>query len=66
MKYTKLQKGRTTYFKVGVRNKRCRGYNLYADVNEGEGKQLIEEAMEQGITFLIQQIHTVSADQKNW
>ena len=66
MKYTKLQKSRTTYFKVGVRNKRCRGHNLYADVNEEEGKQLIEEAMGQGLPLLIQQIHTVSADQKNW
>ena len=33
-------------------------------MNEEEGKQLIEEAMGQGITFLIQQIHTVSVDQE--
>ena len=52
MKVYKIAKGRTTYFKVGVRNKRCRGHNLYADVNEEEGKRLIEEAMGQGITFI--------------
>ncbi|WP_257206677.1 aldo/keto reductase, partial [Bacillus thuringiensis] len=27
------------------------GHNLYADVNEEEGKQLVEEAIQQGITF---------------
>ena len=66
MKYTKLEKAGLHISKIGVRNKRCRGHNLYADVNEEEGKRLIEEAMGQGITLLIQQIHTVSADQKNW
>ncbi len=66
MKYTKLQKAGLHISKLGLGTNAVGGHNLYADVNEGEGKQLIEEAMEQGITFLIQQIHTVSADQKNW
>lgn len=65
MKYTKLQKGRIKYFKAGFRYKCSRGHNLYANVNEEEGKQLVEEAIQQGITFLIQQIHMVSVDQRN-
>ncbi|BCD22974.1 hypothetical protein BC30090_1871 [Bacillus cereus] len=51
MKYTKLQKAGLHISKLGLGTNAVGGYNLYADVNEGEGKQLIEEAMEQGITF---------------
>ncbi|OPD60039.1 aldo/keto reductase [Bacillus anthracis] len=51
MKYTKLQKAGLHISKLGLGTNAVGGHNLYADVNEEEGKQLIEEAMGQGITF---------------
>lgn len=66
MKYTKLQKAGLNISKLGLGTNAVGGHNLYADVNEEEGKRLIEEAIQQGITFLIQRIHTVSVDKRNW
>lgn len=65
MKYTKLQKAGLNISRLGLGTNAVGGHNLYANVNEEEGKQLVEEAIQQGITFLIQQIHMVSVDQRN-
>ncbi|MGE6597057.1 aldo/keto reductase [Bacillus proteolyticus] len=51
MKYTKLQKAGINISKLGLGTNAVGGHNLYADVNEEEGKRLIEEAIQQGITF---------------
>ena len=51
MKYTKLQKAGLNISKLGLGTNAVGGHNLYADVNEEEGKRLIEEAIQQGITF---------------
>lgn len=51
MKYTKLQKAGLNISRVGLGTNAVGGHNLYADVNEEEGKRLIEEAIQQGITF---------------
>ncbi|MED2934364.1 aldo/keto reductase [Bacillus wiedmannii] len=51
MKYIKLQKAGLNISKLGLGTNAVGGHNLYAEVNEGEGKQLIEEAIQQGITF---------------
>ncbi|HFK1426044.1 MULTISPECIES: aldo/keto reductase [Bacillus cereus group] len=51
MKYTKLEKAGLHISKLGLGTNAVGGHNLYADVNEEEGKRLIEEAMGQGITF---------------
>ncbi len=51
MKYTKLQKAGLHISKLGLGTNAVGGHNLYADVNEEEGKRLIEEAIGQGITF---------------
>ncbi|KFN01851.1 aldo/keto reductase [Bacillus clarus] len=52
MKYTKLQKAGLQISQMGLGTNAVGGHNLYANVNEREGKQLIEEAIQQGITFL--------------
>lgn len=51
MKYTKLQKAGLNISKLGLGTNAVGGHNLYANVNEEEGKRLIEEAIQQGITF---------------
>ncbi|HDR7949602.1 TPA: aldo/keto reductase [Bacillus toyonensis] len=51
MKYTKLQKAGLNISKLGLGTNAVGGHNLYADVNEEEGKRLVEEAIQQGITF---------------
>lgn len=51
MKYTKLQKAGLTISKLGLGTNAVGGHNLYNDVNEEEGKRLIEEAIQQGVTF---------------
>ncbi|MGE6536674.1 aldo/keto reductase [Bacillus luti] len=51
MKYTKLHKAGLNISKLGLGTNAVGGHNLYADVNEEEGKRLIEEAIQQGITF---------------
>ncbi|MEK4890520.1 hypothetical protein MHH74_10170 [Bacillus sp. FSL M7-0996] len=45
MKYTKLQKAGLNISKLGLGTNAVGGHNLYADVNEEEGKRLIEEAI---------------------
>ncbi|WP_144653510.1 aldo/keto reductase [Bacillus cereus] len=51
MKYTKLQKAGLNISRLGLGTNAVGGHNLYANVNEEEGKQLVEEAIQQGITF---------------
>ncbi|PGA99679.1 oxidoreductase [Bacillus toyonensis] len=51
MKYIKLQKAGLNISKLGLGTNAVGGHNLYVDVNEEEGKRLIEEAILQGITF---------------
>lgn len=51
MKYTKLQKAGLTISQLGLGTNAVGGHNLYNDVNEEEGKRLIEEAIQQGVTF---------------
>lgn len=51
MKYIKLQKAGLNISKLGLGTNAVGGHNLYVDVDEGEGKRLIEEAILQGITF---------------
>ncbi|WP_002148612.1 aldo/keto reductase [Bacillus cereus] len=51
MKYTKLQKAGLNISQLGLGTNAVGGHNLYANVNEEEGKQMIEEAIQQGITF---------------
>jgi len=51
MKYIKLQKAGLNISKLGLGTNAVGGHNLYADVNEEEGKRLVEEAIQQGITF---------------
>ncbi|GAB6433365.1 aldo/keto reductase [Bacillus luti] len=51
MKYTKLQKAGLNISKLGLGTNAVGGHNLYNDVNEEEGKRLIEEAIQQGVTF---------------
>ncbi|MGN4423288.1 aldo/keto reductase [Bacillus cereus group sp. MYBK30-1] len=51
MKYTNLQKAGLNISQLGLGTNAVGGHNLYANVNEEEGKQMIEEAIQQGITF---------------
>ena len=61
MKYTKLQKAGLHISKLGLGTNAVGGHNLYADVNEEEGKQLIEEAMGQGIPAIATRVGGVGA-----
>ncbi|MDM5154546.1 aldo/keto reductase [Bacillus sp. DX1.1] len=52
MKYTTLQKAGLQVSQMGLGTNAVGGYNLFSNVNELEGTKMIEEALQQGITFL--------------
>ncbi|WP_459501203.1 aldo/keto reductase [Bacillus sp. C1] len=52
MNYTKLQKAGLQVSQIGLGTNAVGGYNLYSHVDEQEGTKMIEEALQQGITFI--------------
>ncbi|WP_020060428.1 aldo/keto reductase [Bacillus sp. 123MFChir2] len=51
MKLVTLQKAKLEVSQIGFGTNAVGGYNLFANIDEKEGTQMIEEALNQGVTF---------------
>ncbi len=52
MKYTKLKKSNIEVSVIGLGTNAVGGHNLFEDLNEQDGKELVREALNNGVTFI--------------